>query len=288
MEKGFTLVELLGVLVILAVLILIAVPVIGKAISDAKQRSYEFQVSQIELAAKSWALDNILFKIDDGDVVTITLSQLKVNGYIDKDITNPIDKKYFPNDMEILITRAGQNSNIELLLDTGTDMNELNTDILVFILHGKTVENVEINVPYIDEGIIFLDGEGSEVLGNAVITLDGVVVPEIDATVMGKYVITYTANNGTNVSKVVRTVNVADTVAPTITIAGPIEIAISNLGNLDLQSGVTVTDNSLEEITYTITGDVEPTVGNYAIAYKAEDSSGNTTEKTRIVKVIAD
>lgn len=285
--KGFTLVELLGVILILGVLILITVPSLGKMIEDAKKRGYEFQITQIESAAKSWASDNILFKIADKDVVTITLAQLKVGNYIDKDIRNPIDKKYFPNDMEILIKRTGLSVDVDVLVKTGTDIDEFNANILVFTLFGKVIENVEINTVYTEPGIVFNNSLGEEVPSTMEITRNGSVVTEIVEEVVGNYIVTYTANNGSSISKVVRSVNVVDTIPPVISITGSLEVTVANIGNLDLREGVSVTDNSLAIIGYTMEGQVEPQIGNYAINYTAIDPSGNVSTKSRLVKVIA-
>lgn len=58
MKKGFTLVELLAVIVIIGVVALIAVPSIMKNISESKESLYTTQVQNIELAAKKWATDS--------------------------------------------------------------------------------------------------------------------------------------------------------------------------------------------------------------------------------------
>lgn len=58
MKKGFTLVELLAVIVIIGIVALIAVPAVSRNIKESKQELYELQVQDINLAAKKWATDN--------------------------------------------------------------------------------------------------------------------------------------------------------------------------------------------------------------------------------------
>ena len=58
MKKGFTLVELLGVITLLGVIVLIAVPTTKNVISDSKNKLYDAQISNISSALKNWASDN--------------------------------------------------------------------------------------------------------------------------------------------------------------------------------------------------------------------------------------
>lgn len=59
MKKGFTLVELLGVIFIIGVIALITVPSFTATINQARQKTYDKQVDMIETAAKEWGVDNI-------------------------------------------------------------------------------------------------------------------------------------------------------------------------------------------------------------------------------------
>lgn len=53
-NKGFTLIELLMVLVLLAVIVLISAPIVGDALNNSKQASYDILVRNIETAAKTF------------------------------------------------------------------------------------------------------------------------------------------------------------------------------------------------------------------------------------------
>lgn len=57
-EKGFTLVELLAVIVIIAVIAAIVFPVVTKHIRTSKEKALAVQISEIIRAAKDWAIDN--------------------------------------------------------------------------------------------------------------------------------------------------------------------------------------------------------------------------------------
>ena len=58
MKKGFTLVELLAVIIIIGVVALIAGPSVMDNISASKESLYATQVQNIELATKKWATDS--------------------------------------------------------------------------------------------------------------------------------------------------------------------------------------------------------------------------------------
>ena len=95
MKKGFTLVELLAVIVILGIIAIIAVPTIYNLITDSREKLYNEQVFQIENAAKKWAVENIS---DDGTndenhfVTDVSINDLIDTGFLEnRDIIDPRD-----------------------------------------------------------------------------------------------------------------------------------------------------------------------------------------------------
>ena len=98
MKKGFTLVELLAVITLLAVVGMIAMPVVSKSIESSKEKAYNAQVKEVEKAAASWASEhqNEIFDTDincvDTEILnikTITVENLMNLNYIPKDAKNP-------------------------------------------------------------------------------------------------------------------------------------------------------------------------------------------------------
>ncbi len=59
MKKGFTLTELLGVIIILGLIALITMPILTTTISKSEQEAYEKQVDIIEKSARQWGVENI-------------------------------------------------------------------------------------------------------------------------------------------------------------------------------------------------------------------------------------
>ena len=82
MKKGFTLTELLGVIIILGIIALIITPVVTNTIADSEERTYNKQVDMIETAAKEWGVENIDNLPDEDSVASISLDTLINSGKI--------------------------------------------------------------------------------------------------------------------------------------------------------------------------------------------------------------
>ncbi len=111
-NKGFTLAELLGVIVILSLITMITVPAITDSLQNYKEKLCNTQLKEIESAAKVWASDGTnLLKLpsEDGSSITVTLKTLSTYGYIDGDIENPVNgEKFDLEDTTVTITKKGK------------------------------------------------------------------------------------------------------------------------------------------------------------------------------------
>lgn len=95
-KNGFTLVELLAVIVILGVLSMIVFPATTKIIKKAREDSYNVQVSDIITASKKWIMENSE-SIDNYETnnINLTLTTLKQEGYLKNTfVKNSKSKKY--------------------------------------------------------------------------------------------------------------------------------------------------------------------------------------------------
>ena len=92
MKKGFTLVELLAVIAILAIISSIAMPSINTSIRNSREGAYLKQIDIIEAAAKKWGVENDfhLPEIGSDEIATVDLNTLYTLGYLkEKKIINP-------------------------------------------------------------------------------------------------------------------------------------------------------------------------------------------------------
>ena len=96
--KGFTLVELLAVIVILSLLLLLAVTTVSSQFKNSKDELYDTQLNNIKLAAEMWGSDNKVKLNSISDCVTLTLGYLKDEGYVDANIKKTYTKELFKDD----------------------------------------------------------------------------------------------------------------------------------------------------------------------------------------------
>lgn len=103
-KKGFTLVEILAVISILAVLGFVIVPIVSKQLNEAKDKLYNNQVENIKEASKMWLLDHKDVTRTGCNYHMITMGDLIDGGYISKNLENPKTKKPFERNYKILFT----------------------------------------------------------------------------------------------------------------------------------------------------------------------------------------
>lgn len=96
MKKGFTLVELLGVIVILGLIAMIAIPTINSSLNSSRDKAYDEQVRTIEDTARTYMSKNSL-KLPsqtEGSMCCLSVSTIQQAGLLTADdIKNPKYKK---------------------------------------------------------------------------------------------------------------------------------------------------------------------------------------------------
>ena len=88
MKKGFTLVELTAVIIILGVLALITYPIIDKSIKQSKQNSLDRTITSVIDAAYKYSIKNDLGY--NSNYQTLSLDQLQSAGFLKTNIINPV------------------------------------------------------------------------------------------------------------------------------------------------------------------------------------------------------
>lgn len=210
-KNGFTLLELIAVIVILAIIGLLTMPLITNLMNENKNKLYNNQIKNIEQAAKNWGATNMYLLPDEEDeTLNITLAHLKATGFIDKDITNPdTDEKFF-NDMKITITYENKGLVYRVLDSTGTSNETIILEQPTISLLGKPT--ISVIGDYVDEGVIAITPKG-----DAIDTIDykidtGEFSSSLDTTSLsaGTHTITYKVINDSYYDEITRTVIISE------------------------------------------------------------------------------
>lgn len=105
-RKGFTLAELLAVIVILGIITSITVPIVTDQIDKYKTKVCISQYDNILNAARSYGADHLT---ELGKSQTITLRTLNDGGYIDaSNMKDPITKNTISQNLKIIIEKVGK------------------------------------------------------------------------------------------------------------------------------------------------------------------------------------
>lgn len=273
MKKGFTLAELLGVIIILGAVLLIITATFSNILKQSEEDLYNDQINSIKLALESWMSDNQ--KPNIGEKVKLSLSQLKEAGLIDLEIKNPKTKELFPNDMvlEIFNNEGIIEYNVNV---TGTNFKDYNS-ITSIKVNGNVLQYVEQGgFGYTDPGVTAKDSNGS-----IVSNVTSETTPTLNLNEKGTYITKYTTSD--NVAY--RTIIVRDTTGPVISFDKNLEMTYEESKTYDFKSDITVTDNSNEEVSVEVSNNITLLPGNYTIKYVATDSSGNETIKLRKITI---
>ncbi len=221
-KKGFTLVELLSVIVILGVLAFLITPLIFNTINNFNKDSYDSQLDTIESAAIDYAIDNKLTSVVDK--FYITLGQLKQSGYIRKDLTNPYtemndetdNKEWFNNDSLIEVTKTGSNYTAKYIESSSSSNSKIGSDLtkedITLKLEGDLVTEV-VNGSTLNDNVTVLayDDSGVNISSSIVKTyyIDGVKVSTLGTMTFGRvYSVMYSVTSNGVTQSIVRNISV--------------------------------------------------------------------------------
>lgn len=292
-NKAFTLVELLGVIVLLGILGVVIIPKVGDSITNSKETAYITQEEQIKKAAYDFIVDNIeLF--DNTNTITIKLGVLKQKGYLPINIKNPKTRKNISNESTITITKTNEKFEITLnLIDLIEVTENIDNNSPIIVLNGNYVEYInvnsnetEINSNLIENGAKAYSSTGVELTEiTTQIKIGETEKTSIKTNTLDTYEITYTVTDNGKTTSATRTVIIRDNEAPQITFQKETNLHVSEVETFNLEKDLVITDNYDSNPILTINSTLANRPGNYVVMYTAIDSSGNQTTERRVINV---
>ena len=159
-KKGFTLVELLGVLIILTIIILVLFPTISTYINNTKEKSFDSEMKIITTSLKNYAEGHKeILPLGEGEYVVLTLGQLKDFGIVSSILKNPLDGKQISDSMEVRITKHNASYTYEV---DEISISPRDDDLLspTITLKGNLLKYYDINDNYTEDGAIARDSNG--------------------------------------------------------------------------------------------------------------------------------
>ena len=147
-KKGFTLVELLAVIVILSLLALLASTSVSKIIKYSRSDLYDTQINLIKKAAEAWGADNLDELPEAGSCKILLLKDLKEYGIIDDKIINPKTNKPFSNYLVIKITGIENDTGLNNT-KYEVDADNINTCTYIYSYSPLITEINDFTYPWI-------------------------------------------------------------------------------------------------------------------------------------------
>lgn len=291
MKKGFTLVELLAVIIILGAIFAITFPLVTDNIRKTEEKAFNLQKEQIIAAAKDMVIKEYVV-IPDKQSITLYVGELKRKGLLPIKMINAKTKLTISNESNVVISRENNSYSYDVnIIDLEEESTENNENAPVIRLNGNYVEYVEIDTKYVEKGGTAYSNTGSPLtLNSPQIKLNDNEVDEIVTSQLGTYKLIYSAtddNNGLTTTSI-RTVVVRDTIPPVIYFPEDNIVKVSELNGAYVKKGVYAIDNSNIGINVTIVSSLSNVPGKHVILYTAKDSSGNTTNAKRVITVVND
>ncbi|MEG0138642.1 MAG: prepilin-type N-terminal cleavage/methylation domain-containing protein [Bacilli bacterium] len=214
-KLGFTLIELIAIITLLGIIAAIITPVVNNVVKENNLKIYNIQIENIISGAKKWASENVFLMPENEETITLTLGNLKKEGYIDDQLINPQTKKEFSNNLIIKIIKVNNKYKYEITDDLNTD-SQNNKNAPTIVLIGENIQYVEINELYEDQGVKITDKNGDVINDYTKLVLKKVGdkyenVSMVDTSTISEYRITYIATDNKLITKAYRTVMVRNT-----------------------------------------------------------------------------
>ena len=295
-KKGFTLIEAMAMLIIIAVVSLIAVPIVNNIIKESKKEAFSVNAKLILKQALNEKVRDYTFDLSQVNPENM-FELLAVAGSDYESVQlKEVNDKIFINIMGTKkwegFSACGSYENLTVVEGKCELDNEPPT--ITFIPDGSTTyiksSHVQIGVEdqFLDEDSLRYVWNNSdetpseEEYINTFKLSDYIIMPSDSGTF---YLHVIAKDKLNNVAQEYRQF-LLDNEAPIINIIGDLSVTIDR-GSVYIDLGATAIDNIDSDVELILIGEVNPEIiGTYMITYIARDDAGNEATATRTINVI--
>ena len=308
-NKGFTLMELLIVIAVLALIVTFTIPIVMNVLDKTKNESITTYKNNLLSSTMLYIkeFDNeIYYQLVEGQkIACVSAKILKEKGYIKNDYI-----KYNDDDIDY------NNSLIKIVKDSNDNVIETSfhdKKLTCYDSRGLAIDTSDLRKEYevletpynFSDVKAYFGGEDISDLIKVVSSDSSLTIPSNNGTFnkIGEfsinYSIEYTFGGITESADSTVILNVKDTKKPSISLTGGSLITTIVVGSSYTDPGFEITDNYYNKITGNSSGNIGDfnvnvnsnvdvnKVGTYFVKYTATDSSGNTSsEVTRTINVV--
>lgn len=301
-KKGFTLVEMLAVFILLSVIIALIFPAVESVLKQSNETISDTQINTILNGTYDYTLKNLNKLPSYNKTIFITLNELKKEGFVDSNIMDVKTREKYPDHLVISVKNVGTNykKRFDNSMLNGGYLYKIETNILtsedyeskkpIIEIEGyeeSKTKQININTNFEEPSYSATSSSGKDLTNDVIknVIFQDKNIELVDTSKAGIYYINYTVVDDKGYSDLV-TLNViiTDNLPPTLTIPNNTTIS-TRIDKFDLYDGASCIDNS-NECEITIEGEIDFGIpGKYTIEYTANDPSGNSVTDRRIITV---
>ncbi len=197
MKKGFTLVEVLAIIIILGVIAVLTIPRIQNVLKTSKEAAYEMLVNNIQDKAHEYVKDNNLkSNITPSQPLNVFVHVLLSNRYIEEDqLVDPRDEKKSINKFASYVSFKLENGKIKseahFTSEEGTPSDDDKAPVIIVL--GDNPVTLGTGSLYVDAGATAIDNKDGNITERIVTT--GTVNPNVPGTYTIEYTVYDNAGN---------------------------------------------------------------------------------------------